>query len=121
MQADTYSVKTGDGTLVEVSNFVTPYYFTEDPLGQPLDHLGNLKQTFDIAKGGYQIRMKAGTVSNVFGDDFSKQRSRRQGSESRTHVLAQRDDGARTVRRLKSPVPTRTTHLPRICKVKNAS
>lgn len=72
VQADTYKVKTADGTEVVVSNFVTPYYFTEKPLGNPLDHMGTLKETFGIAKGGYQIQMKAGAVKNVFGVDFSE-------------------------------------------------
>ncbi len=84
VQADTYSVKAGTAH-VEVSNFVTPYYFTEDALGNPLDHLGNLKQTFGIAKGGYQIRMKGGKVSNEFGADFSaKVRAGKEASRGRT-------------------------------------
>jgi hypothetical protein len=70
VQADSYTITVGDGTAVPVSNFVTPAYFTDDPLGQPLDHLGNLHQTYGIARGGYQIRMKAGKVSNVYGEDF---------------------------------------------------
>ena len=86
VQADTYTVKTGDGTLVEVSSFVTPYYFTENALGHPLDHLGKLKTTFDIGKGGYQIRMKAGKVDNVFGSDFSmKVRAGKEASHGRTY------------------------------------
>jgi len=70
VQSDTYTIPTGGGA-VEVSNFVTPYYFTEDALGAPLDHLGTVKETFGIAKGGYQIRMKGGAVTNVFGEGFS--------------------------------------------------
>jgi len=85
VQADTYTVKTGDGTLISVSNFVTPYYFTENPLGHSLDHLGNLKQPFDIGKGGYQIRMKGGAVSNKFGSNFSaKVRAGKDASQGRT-------------------------------------
>lgn len=70
VQGDTYDIKVPGGAKVGVSNFVTPYYFTEDPLGNALDHLGTLKRPFDIAKGGYQIRMKGGKVSNVFGEAF---------------------------------------------------
>ncbi len=85
VQDDTYKIKTADGTEIEVSNFVTPYYFTEDPLGHPLDHLGKLDQTFSIAKGGYQIRMKGGKVTNVFGEDFSaKVRAGKEASQGRT-------------------------------------
>jgi hypothetical protein len=85
VQADTYTVKTGTGTLVEVSNFVTPYYFTEKPLGHPLDHLGKLKQPFDIGTGGYQIRMKGGAVSNKFGVGFSEKiRAGKEASQGRT-------------------------------------
>ena len=70
VQGDTYQIDVG-GSAIEVSNFVTPYYFTDNALGNRLDYLGTLKQTFGIAKGGYQIRMKGGSVHNVFGDDVS--------------------------------------------------
>jgi hypothetical protein len=45
-------------------------YFTDDALGNALDHLGTLKQTFDIAAGGYQIRMKAGKITQKFGSEY---------------------------------------------------
>lgn len=64
VQGDTYRIGS-----VDLSNFVTPAYFTDDALGAPLDHLGNLAETFAIAKGGYQIQMKGGRVTNVFGDE----------------------------------------------------
>ncbi len=68
-----------------MSNFVTPYYFTEDALGHALDHLGTLTQTFGIAKGGYQIRMKGGAVTNEYGDGFSpKLRAAKLASHGRT-------------------------------------
>ena len=70
VQNDTYEIKVKDGSGIEVSNFVTPYYFTENALGNPLDQMGKLKQTFAIAPGGYQIRMKGGKVSNTFGEAF---------------------------------------------------
>ena len=94
---------------IEVSNFVTPYYFTEDPLGQPLDHLGKLSQTFGIAKGGYQIRMKGGKVTNVFGARLPESAARRQGSEPRTHVLAARHHGARALARPARPAGVRSS------------
>ncbi len=85
VQSDTYRLELANGASVEVSNFVTPYYFTEDPLGQPLDHLRTLTRTFGIAKGGYQIRMKGGKVTNVFGADFSqKVRAGKEASHGRT-------------------------------------
>jgi hypothetical protein len=85
VQNDTYTVKVAGATLVEVSNFVTPSYFTEDAQGRPLDHLGSLKETFSIAKGGYQIRMKGGKVTNVFGDSFSPTvRAGKEASRGRT-------------------------------------
>jgi hypothetical protein len=99
VQDDVYSIKATDGTSVEVSNFVTPAYFTDDALGQPLDHLGKLDKTFAIARGGYQIRMKGGRVSNVYGRDFSERvRAGKEASRGRTfwrHVtmaLAMADD-----------------------------
>lgn len=70
VQSQTYSIKAG-GSATEVSNFVTPYYFTDNALGNAVDHLGKLTQTFDIAHAGYQIQMKAGKVRNVFGAGVS--------------------------------------------------
>jgi hypothetical protein len=84
VQSDTYTIPTAGGAI-EVSNFVTPYYFTEDALGEPLDHLGTVKETFGIAKGGYQIRMQGGAVSNVFGEGFSDEvRAGKEASHGRT-------------------------------------
>jgi hypothetical protein len=70
VQSQSYHIDV-DGTLVEVSNFVTPYYFTDDSLGHPLDHLKSLTQTFAIATGGYQMQVKAGTVQNVYAEGFN--------------------------------------------------
>jgi hypothetical protein len=64
---------------------VTPYYFTDNALSNPLDHLQKLSETFDIAPGGYQIQMKAGRVHNVFGADFSATlREGKEASQGRT-------------------------------------
>src|SRR5262245_27749393 len=99
VQADTYSIEARDGTRVEVSNFVTPAYFTDDPLGKPLDHLRRLDKTFDIARGGYQIRMKGGRVKSVYGRGFSDRvRAGKDASRGRTFwrqvtmALAMTDD-----------------------------
>ena len=86
VQGDSYTITVGDGTKIQVSNFVTPYYFTGDAGKNPLDHLGKLHRTFDIAKGGYQIRMKGGKVTNVFGEAFpDKLREAKAKSQARTY------------------------------------
>ena len=69
VQGDSYQINV-DGTDVEVSDFVTPAYFVDDPAGGQIDYLKKLQQSFDIAKGGYQVQMKAGKVHNRFGDEF---------------------------------------------------
>jgi hypothetical protein len=85
VQSDTYGIKVSSGSEVLVSNFVTPSYFTDDALGEPLDHLRNLTQTFEIAPGGYQIRMNGGRVKNVFGDKVSDAlRAGKEASQGRT-------------------------------------
>jgi hypothetical protein len=85
VQNDTYDIKVGDGTMIQVSNFVTPYYFAESASGHPLDHLGKVTGPFELASGGYQIRMKGGTVSNVFGSDVSEAlRAGKLASQGRT-------------------------------------
>ena len=84
VQSETYSI-TVDGTAVQVSNFVTPSYFTDNALGSTLDHLGSLNQTFAVAHGGYQIQMKAGRVHNAFGDGVSDAlRAGKEASQGRT-------------------------------------
>ena len=85
VQNGTYEIQVADGTQVEVSNFVTPYYFTENALGNALDHLGQLKETFGIAPGGYQIQMKGGKVNNVFGAGVSAElKDAKAASQART-------------------------------------
>jgi hypothetical protein len=85
VQNDSYTIEIGDGTRVEVSDFVTPYYFTDDPLDHPLDHLGKLEKTFDIAPGGYQIQMKGGAVTNKWGPKVSAElRAAKDASRGRT-------------------------------------
>jgi hypothetical protein len=84
VQGDTYNI-TVAGSKVPVSNFVTPYYFTDNPLKQTLDHLGNLSQSFDISPGGYQIRMKGGKTTNVYGPAVSAAlRKGKEASQGRT-------------------------------------
>jgi len=70
VQSETYKVHVSSGADVEVSNFVTPLYFTPVASGT-FDHLGSLSSPFEISHGGYQIRMKGGAVKNVFGDKVS--------------------------------------------------
>jgi hypothetical protein len=69
VQSESYEIDV-NGTKVEVSNFVTPAYFADDPSGAKVDHLGSLGRSFDVARGGYQVQMKAGKVHNVFGQAF---------------------------------------------------
>jgi hypothetical protein len=70
VQSQSYTIAVG-GSAIEVSNFVTPYYFADNALGNPVDQLGKLKGPFEIAHGGYQIQMKGGAVHNVFGAEVS--------------------------------------------------
>ncbi len=85
VQGDSYTIKVADGSAIPVSNFVTPYYFTDNPLKEPLDHLGKLQETFAISPGGYQIRMRGGKVTNVYGDEVSAAlRKGKEASHGRT-------------------------------------
>ena len=67
VQGDSYTVDIADGTKVPVSNFVTPAYFTDNALGNKVDYLGKLNETFAISPGGYQIQMKGGAVKQAWG------------------------------------------------------
>lgn len=85
VQSETYKVHVASGADVEVSNFVTPLYFTPVESGS-FDHLGSLKHPFEISSGGYQIRMKAGRVHNVFGDRVSEElKQAKRESHGRTY------------------------------------
>src|SRR5271165_3130746 len=85
VQGDSYTVTVNDGSKIPVSNFVTPSYFTDNSLKQPLDHLGNVQETFAISPGGYQIQMKGGKVTNVYGPAFSAAlREGKEASQGRT-------------------------------------
>jgi hypothetical protein len=98
VQSQSYHIDV-EGTPVEMSNFVTPYYFTDDALGHPLDHLRLLNQTFEIGHGGYQMQVKAGAVQNVFAEGFNPElRRAKEAGRGRTfwrHVtmaLVMKDD-----------------------------
>ena len=78
-----YSYKVGGQ---DVSDFVTPYYFTDNALGHPLDYMKKLSKTFEIAPGGYQIQMKAGRVFNKYGDGLTDAlRAAKDANQTRTY------------------------------------
>jgi hypothetical protein len=74
VQDQSYDVTLADGTKVPVSNFVTPAYFVDSGAAGTLDYLGQLKKPFSISTGGYRIDMKAGAVSNTFGEEYPEVR-----------------------------------------------
>lgn len=54
---------------VAVSNFVLPSWF--DPGGRgPYDYLGRRHAPFELAHGGYVIKMTHGRVTSVFGERY---------------------------------------------------
>jgi hypothetical protein len=80
VQGEAYPITIPNGKQIMVCNFVTPAYFSDDALGKPVDHLGHLTRSFDITPGGYQVIMKGGVASNVFGPRVSA--ALRQGKEA---------------------------------------
>jgi len=93
-----YSYKIGKQ---DMSDFVTPYYFTDNAIGHPLDYMGKLSKTFEIAPGGYQIQMKAGRVFNKFGDGLTDAlRAAKEANQTRTYwrqitmAIALQSDGS---------------------------
>jgi hypothetical protein len=80
---------------IAMSNFVHPAFF--EPWHKAgavsFDHLGQLKRPFAMLAGGYQIVMKAGKQSQIFGSDvkarrFAKEDRRLHRSEYRWHRAA---------------------------------
>jgi hypothetical protein len=91
VEEDTFLV---DG--IPMSNFLHPSYFEPftHPKGTKYDHLGKLTAPFTMTKGGYQIHMKGGAVTEVFGSVEKRQRfakSNRVGhrSEHRKALMGQ--------------------------------
>jgi hypothetical protein len=85
VEEDTFNV---DG--VPMSNFLHPAYF--EPFNHPhatrFDHLGRLTAPFTMTKGGYQIHMKGGRVTEVYGSlekeaRFARENRRGHRSEHR--------------------------------------
>ena len=79
---------------IEMSNFVYPSYFEgfRKPKSTKFDHMGLVKQPFQLLKGGYQIICTNGKWRNVFGSAekmvrFEKEDRRGHRSESRGKVL----------------------------------
>lgn len=74
VQAMSYPKKLGDGSSVDVSNFVLPAGFAIPAvagaaLAAPYDFLGALTNTFELAPGGYMsVQAADGSVSQVNGD-----------------------------------------------------
>jgi hypothetical protein len=60
----------------QISNFVHPAWFEpyQHQPGTRYDHLGLLKQPFDLSKGGYAIIKKKGRVFERFGSKAKKKR-----------------------------------------------
>lgn len=73
VEGDAYPVKVG-GQDVSVSNFLYPSYFDDKaPAGTKLDFLDTLTKPFEIAKGGYAVKLTLGggsKVEQVFGEEF---------------------------------------------------
>lgn len=79
---------------VPMSNFLHPAYFENrfvHPKGTKFDHLGKLTAPYTMTKGGYQIHMKGGRVTEVYGSKakearFKKSHRRGHRSELRKHT-----------------------------------
>ena len=71
---------------VTVSNFVTPDWFdSQAPAGTRFDYLGLCTAPFEVRSTGYAVTMTAGTVSQVFGEEYPEWRKETKKSElSRT-------------------------------------
>lgn len=82
VEGDSYDDTT---TGIALSNWLYPSYFNPFASGS-FDHLGSIRAPFTIAPNGYAIRLKGGTVSQVFGDAVTEERKAFTGGR----VLARR-------------------------------
>ncbi|MFF4902316.1 hypothetical protein [Streptomyces sp. NPDC001068] len=66
-----YEVKVG-GRKVSVSDFVTQAWFDSQSTGEAYDFLEKLTKPFEIAEGGYAVKMTDGKVDQVYGARFAE-------------------------------------------------
>ena len=95
VESDSYLIDV-DGTEVNVSNFVTPYWF--DPQAKPkrrFDFMRTTKGPFKMSPGGYVVEMREGKVSQRFGAQYPEWRRAMKAI-----------DVARTARRIAEPAVT---------------
>jgi hypothetical protein len=77
VELNVYPVRLRNGKHVAVSNFIYPDwlnpYATTDAR---LDHMGVLDKPFHIAPGGYAMRMRGGTIRNVYARNYPSWRKK---------------------------------------------
>jgi len=83
VEANSYTIDLGDGTLVLVSNFVLPTWF--NPQAQatdaPFDYLQLLSVPFSMTPGGYMIVRQSGNIQQIFGWKVSPEKKAEVKSE----------------------------------------
>lgn len=92
VESDSYTIKSHDGTMVEVSNFVFPGWF--DPqaaVGTRLDQLHKLSTPFTMTPHGYVIVMVAGNVTQRFGDEYPEWKKDKSFPAARTAKRRKQD------------------------------
>jgi hypothetical protein len=81
--------------VIQMSNFVYPSYFENfhKPGSVQFDHLNKVTKPFQILSGGYQIVLKNGKETQVFGSEAKKKRFARE--DRRGHRSEQRKAAAK--------------------------
>lgn len=68
VQGDSYDIALPDGTLVSVSNFVTPNWFDPEA-SSDFDYCNKVSRPFTLSAGGYMVvRSAPGSERQVFGE-----------------------------------------------------
>lgn len=68
VESVSYPINVGNKKIM-VSDFVTERWFDSQASG-PYDLLGQCQQPFEVLPGGYVVKLEAGQVSQVFGDEY---------------------------------------------------
>ena len=78
---------------IAMSNFVYPAYFEtfRRPGSAQFDHMGKVNKPFQILSGGYQIILKNGKWTQVFGSEAKKKRFQKE--DRRGHRSETREEG----------------------------
>jgi hypothetical protein len=81
VENDSYPITVANGTVVAVSNFITPAWFDPQATSGKFDFLGKLTKPFSMDNGGYMIVRSDSNVQQVFAEGMPEWKKEARKSE----------------------------------------